>query len=110
MTEQIVSARWILTCVRDRNTPEMIEDSAVLVSGGVIREFGSVEELQRLADVLELDITDLLAFLGVKPVMPEPRVYFRRKFGMDADQAEILANLVAEFQAKQPDKPQKEES
>lgn len=59
------------------------------------------EYLQRLADVLEIDVTELLAFLGVKPEMPEPRVYFRRKFGVDADQADILAQLIEDYQAKQ---------
>jgi hypothetical protein len=55
--------------------------------------------LQRLADALKIDSGDLLAFLGVKPSVPEPRVYFRRAYGMsDSEAAEaeaIIANLRA---------------
>ena len=55
--------------------------------------------LQHLADVLELDASDLLAFIGVDPVstLPTPLVYFRRKFGMSEAEAKRLSNLVADY-------------
>jgi transcriptional regulator with XRE-family HTH domain len=56
--------------------------------------------LQRLADVLGLDVTDLLRFLGVEPGLPEPRAYFRRKLGVNAKEADVLAQLIEEHQAK----------
>jgi transcriptional regulator with XRE-family HTH domain len=57
--------------------------------------------LQRLADALELDDTKLLGFIGVKPSLPEPRVYFRRKYGVNAREADVLARLIEEYQTKQ---------
>src|SRR5437773_8917748 len=52
----------------------------------------SAAHLQRLADALELDASDLLAFIGVEPsaTLPSPRVYLRRKFGLsEADAARL---------------------
>lgn len=60
----------------------------------------SADKLQRLAEVLKLDSAELLTYIGVEPSLPEPRVYFRRKLGVNAEQAEVLAHLVADFQAK----------
>lgn len=60
----------------------------------------SPELLQRLADALGADSTELLTYLGVRPELPEPRAYFRRKLGVDADEAEILARLIENHQAK----------
>jgi transcriptional regulator with XRE-family HTH domain len=44
--------------------------------------------LQRIADVLEIDSQELLKFVGVKPSMPEPRVYFRKEFGVSDKELE----------------------
>jgi len=57
--------------------------------------------LQRIADVLELDAHDLLKFLGVRASLPEPRIYFRRKYGVGAREADVLAQLIEDHQAKQ---------
>jgi transcriptional regulator with XRE-family HTH domain len=66
----------------------------------------SAELLQRLADVLDVDAAELLAYVGIRPALPEPRMYFRSKLGVDADEAEILARLIEDHQAKK----RKEES
>jgi transcriptional regulator with XRE-family HTH domain len=60
----------------------------------------SAELLQRLADVLDVDAAELLAYVGIRPALPEPRMYFRSKLGVDADEAEILARLIEDHQAK----------
>ena len=59
----------------------------------------SAAHLQRLADVLELDASDLLKFIGVEPAgtLPAPRVYFRRKFGLSNAEAERLSRLIADY-------------
>jgi transcriptional regulator with XRE-family HTH domain len=55
--------------------------------------------LQHLADVLELDASDLLKFIGVEPAstLPAPRTYFRRKFGLSEAEAEHLSRLIADY-------------
>jgi len=53
--------------------------------------------LQRIADTLVIDSSDLLAFLGVKPSLPEPRIYFQLKYGMGADEADVAARLIEDF-------------
>jgi transcriptional regulator with XRE-family HTH domain len=62
----------------------------------------SAEKLQRLAEVLEVDASELLAFIGVEPSssLPPARIYFRRKYGMDSTDAEALARLVEEYTSK----------
>jgi transcriptional regulator with XRE-family HTH domain len=57
--------------------------------------------LQRIADVLEIDSAELLRYVGVEPSLPEPRVYFRRKLGVNAATADVLARLVEDYQAKE---------
>ena len=59
----------------------------------------SAAHLQRLADVLEIDASGLLKFIGVEPsaTLPSPRVYFRRKFGMSNAEAARLSRLIAEY-------------
>jgi transcriptional regulator with XRE-family HTH domain len=59
----------------------------------------SAAYLQRLADVLELDASDLLSFIGVEPsaTLPSPRIYFRRKLGLSTAEADRLSRLVADF-------------
>lgn len=62
----------------------------------------SAAHLQRLADVLEIDASDLLAFIGVEPsaALPSPRVYFRRKFGISEAEAAHLSRLIEEYTNK----------
>jgi transcriptional regulator with XRE-family HTH domain len=62
-------------------------------------EHPSAVYLQRLADVLELDASDLLKFIGVEPsaTLPSPRIYFRRKFGLSDAEAEHLSRLIAGY-------------
>jgi transcriptional regulator with XRE-family HTH domain len=59
----------------------------------------SAAHLQRLADVLELDASDLLTFIGVEPssTLPSPRVYLRRKFGLSEAEATRLSRLIDEY-------------
>jgi transcriptional regulator with XRE-family HTH domain len=52
------------------------------------------ELLQRMAEVLEIDATELLAYIGVKPNLPEPRMYFRSAYGLTPEQAEQAARLI----------------
>ena len=56
--------------------------------------------LQNLCEAIGGDTEIALSYLGVKPITPEPRVYFRRAYGVNADDAEILAQLVEEYQAR----------
>lgn len=64
----------------------------------------SAAHLQRLADVLEMDASDLLSFIGVEPpsTLPSPRVYFRRKFGLSDAEAARLSRLIEEYTNKAP--------
>lgn len=62
----------------------------------------SADLLQRLADVLEVDAAELLAFIGVKPDLPKPQFYFRRAYGLTQAEAEEAARLIAERYHKQP--------
>lgn len=54
----------------------------------------SAELLQRMAEVLEIDTSELLAYIGIKPSLPEPRVYFRRMYGLSPEQADEAAKLI----------------
>ena len=58
----------------------------------------SAAYLARLADVLELDGSELLKFIGVDPAstLPPPRVYLRRKFGLSESEAARLSRLIAD--------------
>lgn len=60
----------------------------------------SPEYVQGLADALGVDVSRLLKYLGVtpKPELPSVRTYFRRKLGVDANEAEVLAKLIADYQ------------
>jgi transcriptional regulator with XRE-family HTH domain len=62
-----------------------------------IAEQPKPENLQRLADALDIDSAELFAFLGVKPSTPEPKMFFRRAYDMteaEAEEAEqVIANL-----------------
>jgi transcriptional regulator with XRE-family HTH domain len=59
----------------------------------------SADILQRLAEALQVDFSELLPFIGVKPVslLPSVRTYFRRKLGVNADEAEVLARLIEKY-------------
>lgn len=57
----------------------------------------SAELLQRLADVLEADASELLAYVGVKPALPEPRAYFRKQYGVSEADATEMARLLEKF-------------
>jgi len=59
----------------------------------------SAAHLQRLADVLELDASELLKFIGVESsaTLPSPRVYFRRKFGLSDAEAARLTRIIADY-------------
>lgn len=56
----------------------------------------SPEVLQNIADVLELDASELLTFVGVKATLPEPKIYFRKAYGMSEDEANEAARLIEE--------------
>jgi transcriptional regulator with XRE-family HTH domain len=53
----------------------------------------AAELLQRIADVLEVSSTDLLAFIGVKPAegLPELAPYLRAKYHLDETEVRELA-------------------
>lgn len=54
----------------------------------------TAELLQRMAEILEIDAAELLAYIGVKPSLPEPRMYFRSMYGLSPEQAEQAARLI----------------
>jgi transcriptional regulator with XRE-family HTH domain len=74
------------------------------IESGEISAGRTPEHLQGIADALAIDVSDLLGFLGVKPRLPEPRAYFRRKLGINARDADVLAQLVEDYRAKQQGK------
>jgi 5-methylthioadenosine/S-adenosylhomocysteine deaminase len=49
MSEVLVRAKWIVTGIKDRFTPEVIEDGAVLARDGIIVALGSFDALERQA-------------------------------------------------------------
>lgn len=59
------------------------------------------ETVLKLAHALQVDPGPWLARIGVDPgsVLPTTRTYFRRKLGVDADEADVLARLVEDYQA-----------
>jgi len=62
----------------------------------------TLEVLQKVAEALSLDLDEVLSAMGVKMTrtLPEPRVYFRRKFGVSEDDAEVMARLIEKYQGK----------
>lgn len=62
----------------------------------------SADVLQRLAEVLELDASELLAYIGVKPssVLPSTEVFLRRKHGLTEAEAKQAAELIEERYGK----------
>jgi transcriptional regulator with XRE-family HTH domain len=68
-------------------------------AGKVLRP--AVELLERFADVLEIDPSTLLEKVGIKPRLPEPRMYFRSAFGVSDEEAgEMLKTLEKEHGSK----------
>ena len=55
--------------------------------------------LAQVAHVLEVDVTELQGLATPIEALPPTRAYFRRKLGMDAAQADVLAKLVEDYQA-----------
>jgi transcriptional regulator with XRE-family HTH domain len=63
------------------------------------KENPAADKLMRIAAALNVDESELLAYIGVTPTLPEPRVYFRRALGVDAKEADVLAQLIEAHQA-----------
>lgn len=49
MSDIITSARWVVRGTADRERADIVEDGAVLSSGGVITAVGTLQEMQRLS-------------------------------------------------------------
>jgi transcriptional regulator with XRE-family HTH domain len=64
-----------------------------------VYERPTAEVLQAIATALDIDPAKLLRFIGVKPStkLPAPRVYFRRAYGMTAEEAAEAAARVDEI-------------
>lgn len=62
----------------------------------------TLEMLQKITDALSLNLDEVLTAVGVKmtQTLSEPRVYFRRKFGVSEDDAEVMARLIEKYQGK----------
>lgn len=54
MAELIVQARWVVTGIKDRFTPVVLDQGAVLSRDGVIVAAGPLEEMRKLAPAAEL--------------------------------------------------------
>ena len=54
--------------------------------------------LQKVAPVLSLDLESVLEPSSI--ILPEPRAYFRRKFGVSEQDAEVMARLIEKYQTK----------
>jgi len=69
----------------------------------------AAELLQRIADVLEISSTDLLAFIGVKPSegLPELAPYLRAKYQLDEAAVRELAEHMRRLAENQERKNKK---
>jgi transcriptional regulator with XRE-family HTH domain len=65
----------------------------------------SAELLYRLANTLEIDANELLVFIGVKPSLPAPQVYFRKEFGVSDAEAREIVQLIEERYIKKRKQP-----
>ena len=54
----------------------------------------SASLLQDIADTLEVDAAELLTFIGVKPVLPEPSIYLRQRYGLSEGEAREIAAFI----------------
>jgi transcriptional regulator with XRE-family HTH domain len=50
--------------------------------------------VQSLADVLELDYTEMFGFIGIRDQVPEPKMYFRKAYNLNDEDAEAAAQQV----------------
>ena len=68
----------------------------------------SADVLQRLAEALELDPTEILGFIGIAPssLLPPARVYYRKKYGLSEADARRAAALIEQYTKKGKDKEQ----
>jgi len=57
------------------------------------------DDLQKLAKALNIDASKLLRFIGIKPttVIPTPRAYFRRAYGITPTQASEAAERMEQI-------------
>ncbi len=64
----------------------------------------SAELLHKLANVLEIDPSEILNFIGVTPAMslPPAPVYFRKKFGLSEADAQEVTALIEKYIKKEP--------
>ncbi|HWL37516.1 MAG TPA: helix-turn-helix transcriptional regulator [Frankiaceae bacterium] len=60
------------------------------------------ETVVKLATALGVEPSEWLELIGVDPdrALPPPRTYFRRKLGVNADEADVLARLIEDYQAQ----------
>lgn len=70
------------------------------LESGKISTRPNPEHLQRICDALGVELSEAMELLGIKSSLPEPRVYFRRALGVSSEDADILAQLVEDYQAK----------
>lgn len=73
------------------------------LENGEIADRPTPQHLQRIADALELDVRDLLAFLGVNVELPEPRVYFRTVYGVSDNEARAMVRLLEQRRSNDQD-------
>ncbi|WP_326946676.1 helix-turn-helix transcriptional regulator [Amycolatopsis sp. NBC_01307] len=65
------------------------------------RHKAAPEVLERIANVLKLDPSELLSFIGVTPQpLPPVRTYFRRAYGVSEEGADVLAQLIEDYQQR----------
>jgi transcriptional regulator with XRE-family HTH domain len=66
----------------------------------------SAEYLQKIAEVLNIEPSELFAYIGIKPsnILPKPRDYFLRALGASEEEADMLADVV-QYLHKQKEKP-----
>lgn len=68
----------------------------------------SADVLHKLADALELDPAEVLAFIGItsSSTLPPARVYFRKKYGLSEADARQVAKLIEQYTSKGKNKEQ----
>lgn len=78
-----------------------VDNASVIRIEHETRTNPSAETVLKLADALNIDSSEWLPLIGIKAgaVLPTPRTYFRRKFGVNADEADVLARLVDDYRA-----------
>lgn len=68
----------------------------------------SAELLHKIANVLEVDPSEILSLIGVKPseYLPPAPVYFRKKYGLSEADARAAAELIEKYITKEKEQPQ----